>query len=69
MTCLQDRQVYTGHMQLIGHLTALTHLDLSLTNVTDSGLQSLRNLKFLRELILENTKIHDTGKTLILQKT
>ena len=48
---------------VIGHLTALTQLDLSHTDVTDSDLQHLMGLQHLRVLVLHSlrTALHDEG--------
>ena len=51
------RRFSDAYMHLITHFPQLTSLDLSETSITDEGLKAVKNLKHLRVLNVNNTRI------------
>ena len=52
-------------MHVVAHLTALTHLDLRGTDVSNSGMQRLRGLQHLRVLKLQDLPVDNDGMILL----
>ena len=58
---LTDDKLGVGDLRLVGTLTSATHLHLSWTPTTNTGLDQLRWMTNLKHLSLEDTQITDAG--------